>query len=146
MNTKLRKPHRHCRGIMPQFADKILSGEKTTTIRPDAKNMREGDLISFWVGWRKKNPIYICTAEIISISRICIIEKAICEPEFISTIRNEAWHNNQYAVKDGFASFEDMISFFKANYPPKKNELWKFNGKLITFGNIRVESERYLKK
>lgn len=56
LETQPSKPRRFCRGILPQFADKILSGEKTTTIRPDAKDMQAGDLISFWVGWRKKEP------------------------------------------------------------------------------------------
>lgn len=47
LETQPRKPRRFCRGILPQFADKILSGEKTTTIRPDAKDMQAGKLITF---------------------------------------------------------------------------------------------------
>lgn len=145
MNTEPRKPRRHCRGILPQFADKILSGEKTTTIRPDAKKMSAGDLITFWVGWRKKNPIYVCTAEILE------------EPTYIALGSETAIFGDgvdlgaedvldSFAESDGFFSFAEMIHFFQAAYPPKKNREWSFEGKLITFGNIRVESERYPKK
>jgi len=145
MSTDTRNPRRHSRGIMPQFAEKILSGEKTTTIRPDAKDIREGDLITFWVGWRKKNPIYICTAEIVE------------EPAYIAIGNGTAIFGDgvdlgveglldDFAENDGFLSFADMIAFFQTAYPPNKNREWSFEGKLITFGNIRVESERYLKK
>lgn len=145
MDTETRKPRRRQRNILPQFADKILSGEKTTTIRPDAKNMQAGDLISFWVGWRKKNPIYICTAEIVDTP----IEIAIGEKRVII---DGAWDYeidgdlNELAKSDGFPSFAEMISFFQTTYPPKKNREWSFEGKLITFGNIRVEIDRYPKK
>ena len=53
---------------------------------------------------------------------------------------------DDFAENDGFLSFADMIAFFQTAYPPNKNREWSFEGKLITFGNIRVESERYPKK
>lgn len=161
------KPYRFCRGILPQFADKILSGEKTTTIRPDTKNMQAGDLISFWVGWRKKNPQYVCTVEILEEPNpISLQIDSWDKTKFIAVIDggehyfidewtgayvphfsyNEEEDLDLIAKNDGFPSFADMITFFQTAYPPKKNEAWKFNGKLITFGNVRVETERYNNK
>lgn len=143
----IRKPRRHCRGIMPQFVDKILSGEKTTTIRPYAKNMQIGDLITFWVGWRKKNPTYICTAEIIETPETIVIsDDTILISSYIMwrTYKNDLYYMDRFAKSDGFTSFADMITFFQSEYPPKKNKQWVFGGKLITFGNIYIE-ERFNK-
>lgn len=131
MTQTTRKPRTHCRGIQPQFVEKILSGEKTTTIRPDAKNMAKGDMLSFYLGWRKKGPI---------LKGVVILTKA---PEAISLVDIPGAHPlikgylDRLARADGFGSYVEMIGFFKACYPLKgkanKGKRWRFDGKLISF-------------
>lgn len=134
MEKRTRKPGKswtHCRAIQEQFVEKILSGEKTTTIRPDAKNMRKGDLLSFYLGWRKKGP---------TLKGVVILTK---DPEAISLVDIPGAHPlikgylDRLARADGFGSYVEMIGFFKACYPLKgkanKGKRWRFEGKLISF-------------
>jgi ASC-1-like (ASCH) protein len=150
MTQTTRKPRTHCRGIQEQFVDKILLGEKTTTIRPDAKDMEAGDKIKFFTGWRKKGALYRVTVEIVKAPEEFIIgDYALTD--FATTRKlqtmmfvgdgNAMENREEIAKKDGFTSFEDMVDFFRRTYPPKKNLSWSFDGVLITFANPRIEAK-----
>lgn len=150
---KLRKPRTHCRGILPEFVDKILSGEKTTTIRPNAKNMQVGDKIKFYTGWRKKGAFYQLTVDIVKNPEEFIIgdyvyfnsdKKLETQTLMFTGFGSAMMVREEIAQKDGFVSFDDMVDFFRRIYPAKKNMSWSFEGVLISFANPRVERKKIL--
>ena len=149
MEKTTRKPRTHCRGIQEQFVEKILSGEKTTTIRPAAKDMQAGDKIKFFTGWRKKGALYRVTVEIARIDYILITAEDInlvVLPDYEFTFPSPE-EIELIALSDGFKSFAEMQNWFQNKYPQKNprkgpwDSEWYFEGTLITFSNPRIEAK-----
>ena len=106
----------HVRMFKPEFAPKVLSGEKCQTIRPTPKRMpRTGHLISLrqWTGkpYRSKQRTLresvISEVEPIRITEICIIiGTGDCS---FPLNEQQAW---ELAKADGFNTLQDMLEWF----------------------------------
>jgi len=116
-------PRLWVRMFQKEFAPKILSGEKTTTIRPIPKLMPQvGDIQSnrVWSGkpYRSKqivlNEVVLTEVQRISISREHII--ALHKDKGIDLEMPRYLDIKRVAREDGFASWAEMRNWFSCKY------------------------------
>ena len=124
---KISRPRWHCLGVKPQFVSKIVSGEKTTTIRVSAPNMKAGNVINFFTGRRTKDCKYAISAIILDVFDVHISRDMVV---LNGNRLSEAQSLQSFAENDGFNSFGEMIAFFEKMYGKKA---FPFTGKLILF-------------
>lgn len=119
-NTK--PPSRHVIGFKSYFTDRLLSGKKTTTIRPERKRpIKVGDTVSIVTGLRTKNYKKLFEARVIATPAIAIHpdEVFLCAltPEGMTAkILKSEKELRELAVIDGFIDFDQMLNFFDKHY------------------------------
>lgn len=100
-----------------QFADPILAGEKSTTIRPRRKHPTQaGDTLYLYTGLRTKSAKRIGAYRCIGVKpviidpglKIMFVDGLACTNGVVSTI----------ARADGFASLDAFFGFFAKTYGP----------------------------
>lgn len=124
---KVSRPRWHCLGVKPEFVPKIISGEKTTTIRVTAPNMDAGNVINFFTGRRTKDCKYAISATISGVFDVYVSrDMVVLNGNELSDAQNLQY----FAQNDGFSSFAEMIAFFEKMYGKKA---FPFTGKLILF-------------
>ncbi len=117
-----------------QFVPKILSGDKSSTIRGKRKNpIKPGDRLILYTGMRTKLCQPIGTAICDFIRPVIIAED---NPLTFFQSLNE-WHTMpiedlyRMCVNDGFSDYEEMKTFFRNQYG------LPFEGDLITWKDFK---------
>lgn len=106
-----------------QFAPKVKAGEKTQTIRAIRKEpIFVGDTLFLYTGLRTKYTEKlgegICIySEPITITEDSIVIAGLLQPKDL----------NDFAIKDGFNSWEDFVSFFRDTHGlPFNGEIYRW--------------------
>lgn len=122
-----------------QFVDKIKSGEKTCTIRPERKNrIVAGQELYLYSGIRTKDYEIIKNVICKKITYISIYTDGLNinndtftqRPDFgfVSHSKKDFKLLNKFARLDGFKSWDELINFFEKQYG------LPFHGVFINFG------------
>ncbi len=99
----------------PRFVDSILDGSKTHTIRGDRKRPdKPGDTMHLYTGLRQKGARLLMRVVCIRVDTIYIDER---QQVFLGEEQLSADECEGMAVRDGFASFADMMSFWEGRLP-----------------------------
>ena len=110
------------------FKERIISGEKRQTIRKPRKNpIASGDVIYLYWQQRQGGGL-LGTAACIHVTPIAIYPDKVKTPNTEITTP-ELLHN--FAVKDGFQNWKELITFFESHYG-----LLPFKGDLIERGDL----------
>ncbi len=113
-----------------EFAEKILSGQKASTIRMKAKRpIKVGDTLYLYTGLRTKNAALIRTVECKSVKDILFTDK---DGYLLVCIDGQRYRQTliyDIAVADGFNDILSFWNFFKKQYG------LPFSGVLIGWGS-----------
>lgn len=116
-------------GFKKRFIDPIESGAKTQTIRaPRKRHARVGEQLQLYTAMRTKHCRLLARSKCVDVSTV----RLDFEADRIENLdTGMAWTTrddlNAFAVRDGFADFEDMRAFWKAEHPDTP----QFEGVLI---------------
>lgn len=118
--------------FQPRFAEAVISGSKTHTIRgrratPD----KPGNLLYLYTGLRKKGAKLLLRSRCTKIEQINISDGAGFVEVRINGVVLWMDECEQLAKRDGFASFADMMAFWKGRLPFDGHIIhWKFLGEV----------------
>lgn len=97
----------------PEFADKIESGQKLSTIR-QTQRCKVGDTMYLYVGMRTKKCRLLKKATCIGTGEITITERDIWK---IYKTRGEVKHKGMFLhEQEGFKNAREFFNFFKSHY------------------------------
>ena len=125
------------------FVDKILSGEKSQTIRKSGgkwENIKSGDKLTLYAGLRTNECLKLGEAEVESVTYIEIRQqdkKDVYSIKYEDNSNSSAWYKlpkkelQKLAKADGFENVDDFFDFFKNYYGEE------FKGKIIKWTNFR---------
>lgn len=101
--------------FQPEFIEPILSGRKTSTIRPNGKrrDARAGELVQLYTGMRSPDCLRLLEAPClravpIEIHRACVIADGVRKD-------NPAYYDTLARI-EGFASFGNLQAWFDHRY------------------------------
>lgn len=109
----------------PEFAGAVEAGVKRQTIR-DKTQARAGSPLQLYVGQRTKACRKLMDAVCISVQPITLMER-IAQPHGNVTLMG--MYVEEFALKDGFASYAAMWSFFK----DRADANGEYHGVIITW-------------
>lgn len=107
-----------------RFAPLIESGQKLTTIRAprkDGKLPKPGETLKLFTGMRTKACRKLGERTCLSVKRVAIMKGADSgKPVLYIDLKwiHEPAHLNSVAIRDGFASWEEMGKFFEETHGP----------------------------
>lgn len=107
----------------PQFAKAVAAGEKRQTIR-DKTTARAGTALQLYTGQRTKRCEKLLDAVCTGVQPIILLE-TIAQPH--GNVSLMGMFLEEFAQKDGFASYADMWAFFS----PRANADGEYNGVII---------------
>ena len=115
-----------------RFASKILSGEKTHTIRSRRKHPdKPGNTLHLYTGLRTKQAQLLMRPKCLRVEEIEIDacgHECNCDPFVaIAGVELSESERDALAVRDGFADFNEMLEFWAGRLPFKGDIVhWKF--------------------
>lgn len=115
----------------PRFVPKILSGEKTHTIRAVRSNPdKPGSTLHLYTGLRHKGARLLLRAPCVKVEEIEIDacgHECNCDPFVaIDGVELGGSEREALAVRDGFDSFDEMLDFWAGRLPFKGHIIhWK---------------------
>lgn len=116
-----------------RFVPKILSGEKTHTIRATRANPdKPGNLLHLYTGLRHKGATLLMRALCLKVEQIEIDacgHECNCDPFVaIAGVELDASEREALAVRDGFPDFATMLEFWAGRLPFKGQIIyWQFS-------------------
>jgi hypothetical protein len=104
-----------------RFAPRILSGEKTHTIRPPRRYPdKPGTTLYLYTGLRTKKARRLRIVKCAGVEEIRIFYSAGRRPHVvIEGVELEGSECEAFAVRDGFASFNDFLAWWESHMPFK---------------------------
>lgn len=114
--------------FQPRFVPKIVTGEKTHTIRAKrAHPDKPGNTMHLYTGLRTKNATLLLRVPCIRVEEIEIKDGLFFDENHASItidgIKLSRDEREAFARRDGFENMEDMIAFWRGRLP--------FNGQVI---------------
>lgn len=109
-----------------RFVPKILSGEKTHTIRAQRANPDEpGNVLHLYTGLRHKGAKLLMRVPCVKVEEIVITDTPLRRIVLDGTLLNFD-EEESLARRDGFESFAQMLEFWKGRLPFKGHVIhWK---------------------